>query len=196
MIFLLPLIFSASVSAVTEEEISASILKHFPLVEQASLKYEASRGEVEAARGAFDHKLTFKSRNRIEDKYENQYFESTIERQTAMGGLSLIAGHRQGLGNFPAYDGKYETSSAGEIFAGIALPVLRNFQTDEMRLNLKLAKLRKTIAKAELNLKQNIYLHKGLSLYYKWLFANQKLKIRESVLKIAEERQSDRKSVV
>jgi outer membrane protein TolC len=182
-------LLSGGAFAVSEEELTRSVLTHFPLIEQAELKYEASRGEVEAAQGAFDHKLTFKSRNRIEDKYENQYFESTIERQTRYSGLSLVAGHRSGQGVFPAYDGKYKTSSAGEIFAGIALPVLRNFQSDEFRLNVELAKLRKGIAKAEVELKQNIYIHKALSLYYKWLFANQKLKIRESILKIAEERQ-------
>ncbi len=190
MIRLLALAFlSGTAFAVSEEEITKSVLAHFPLIQQAELKYEASRGEVEEAQGAFDHKLTFKSRNRIEDKYENQYFETTIERQTRYQGLSLVAGHRSGQGLFPAYDGKYKTSSAGEIFAGLALPVLRNFQSDEFRLNIELAKLRKGIAKAEVELKQNISIHKALSLYYKWLFANQKLKIRESILKIAEERQ-------
>ncbi len=187
--FLAFALLSSGAFAISEEEITRSVLAHFPLIEQAELKYEASRAEVEAAQGAFDHKLTFKTRNRIEDKYENQYFETTIERQTRYQGLSLIAGHRSGQGIFPAYDGKYKTSSAGEIFAGIALPVLRNFQSDEFRLNIELAKLQKGIAQAEIELKQNIYIHKALSLYYKWLFANQKLKIRQSILKIAEERQ-------
>lgn len=190
ILFAFLLSLSTTVFAITEEEITKSVLQNFPLIEQATFKYEASKGEAEAARGAFDHKLTFKSRNRIEEKYDNQYFESTIERQTGFYGMSLVAGHRQGRGTFPAYDGKYETSGAGEIFAGLALPVLRNFQSDEMRLNLELAKLRKAIAKAELDLKKNIYVHKALILYYKWLFANQKVKIRESVLQIAEERQS------
>ncbi len=189
MIFLFSLLTYFPLFAVSEEEIKISILKNFPLVEQATLKYEASRGEVEASRGAFDHKLSFKTRSRFEDKYDNQYFEATIERQTSLGGLSMIAGHRQGRGTFPAYDGKFATSGAGELFAGLVLPVLRNFQIDEMRLNLKLSKLKKSIARAELSLKQNIYLHKGLMIYYKWLFANQKLKIRDEVLKIAEERQ-------
>lgn len=190
MILLLIMISSWCAFAVTEADITRSVMKHFPLIEQASLKYEATRGEQDEARGAFDHKIKFKSRNNVEDVYDNQYFETILERQTPYKGLIVFAGHRQGTGTFAAYDGKYATSSAGEIFAGLALPLLRNFQTDETRLSLELANLRKSIAKAELELKQNIYLHKGLSLYYKWLYANQKLLIRETVLKIAEDRQA------
>lgn len=179
-----------SAFAVTENDVANAVLKNFPLIEQAQLKLDASRGNVTAAQGAFDHKVTFKTRNRIEDRYENHYFEGVIERQTGLGGLSLFAGHRQGTGRFAAYEGKYDTSSAGEVFAGITLPVLRNFQTDEMRTGLLMAKLDKNISYLELDLKKNIYLHKALSLFYKWVVANQKVKIREEVLKIAEERQS------
>ena len=100
------LFFSGTVFALSEEELTQSILKNFPLIEEASLKAKASTAEVEASKGAFDHKLTFKSRNRIEDKYENQFIETTLERQTALGGLGLVVGHRQGIGVFPAYDGK------------------------------------------------------------------------------------------
>ncbi len=189
MKWLLFLLFSGPVFALSEEELTMSILKNFPLIQEADLKVRASEAEVTAAEGGFDHKLTFKSRNRIEDKYENQFFETTLERQTGIGGLGLMLGHRQGLGNFPAYDGKYETSGAGEIFAGITLPILRNFRTDVLRTDLAVSQLQEKIAQAELQLKKNIYLHQGLSIYYKWLFSTQKIKIREEVLKIAQERQ-------
>lgn len=189
MVFIFLCAFHVSVFAVTEQDITDSVLKNFPLIEQASMKFEATAGEVTEARGNFDHKLKFKSRNKIEDKYDNQYFETILHKQTPYKGLELFAGHRQGTGTFAPYDGKYATSSAGEIFAGLALPLLRSFQTDEARLAYDLSQLRKNLAEAELELKKNIYLHKGLSLYYKWLYTNQKLQIRESVLKIAEERQ-------
>ena len=183
-------ILSFTSGAVTEEEVAKSVLDNFSLIEEAELKFMAQEGEIEASKGAFDHKLSFKTRNRIEDKYENKYFETLLERQTPFGGLGLVAGHRQGQGNFPYYDGKLATSGAGEIFAGLTLPVLRNFQTDEFRTNLSNSELQKEISKVELELKQNIYIHKALSLYYKWLLANKKLEIRESILKIALERQA------
>ena len=174
--------------ALTEKDVTDSVLNHFPLVEQAIMKYEAARGEETAAEGQFDHKLTFRSRNRIEDKYDNSYLETSIERLTPYKGIGLIVGHRQGRGTFPAYDGKYETSGAGELFAGLSIPVLRNFSTDDARASLEIAKIEKDQAKADLNIKRNVYVHKGLSLYYKWLLEKQKLKVKRGLLKLAEDR--------
>ena len=173
---------------ITESEIRQSVLDNFQLIEEARLKYEASKSEVTAAEGEFDHKLEFKSRNRIEDKYDNRYFETTIERNTGLKGLGLIVGHRQGLGTFPAYDGKYETSAAGEVFAGITLPLLRNFSTDVSRTNLVVAKIEENQAKEQLKLKQNIYVHKALSLFFKWQLELRNFHIRKRILKLAEER--------
>lgn len=174
--------------ALNEKVIIESVLSHFPLIEEAELKARAAGGDVLSAEGAFDHKINFNSRNRIEDKYDNQYFEATIERQTGVGGLGLIAGHRQGLGHFPAYDGKYETSGAGEIFAGISLPLLRNFKTDEFRTNLRVKRIERNQAEYQVKLKKMIYLHKGLSLYYKWILESQKFKINQSILELAKDR--------
>ncbi len=175
--------------ALTEEDVTKSVLQHFPLIEEADLKAEAARGELTAAEGAFDHKLTFKSRNRIEEKYDNQYFETTLERQTAFGGTSLVAGHRQGLGHFPAYDGKYQTSGAGEIFAGLSVPLLRNLRTDEFRTDLRLKQIETKQAKLQANLKRMVYLHKALSYYYKWILETQKLKINRGLFDLARARQ-------
>lgn len=190
LLYLFPLMLSLKVHALTEKELVNSVLNHFPLIEESVMKYRSADAEVTAAEGSFDHKLSFKSRNRIEDKYDNQYFETTIERTTPYYGLGLIAGHRQGRGTFPPYDGKYETSGLGEIFAGLSLPLLRNFSTDEARTNLAIAKIEKQQAQAQVRLKKNIYIHKSLSLYYKWLLENQKIKIKKEILAIALERHS------
>lgn len=183
------LFLSLSSHAITEKDVINSVVNHFPLIEEARLKYESAKQDIETSNGAFDHKLTFKSRNRIEDKYDNQYFETSIERQTSLGGLGLIAGHRQGRGNFPFYDGKYFTSGAGELFAGLSMPLLRDFKTDEFRTELQISKYKSLAQKSELDLKLNLYIHKALSLYYKFLFSNQKIKIRKEILEIAEQRQ-------
>jgi outer membrane protein TolC len=188
MTILLFIIFPLKVYALTEQDVAKSVLTHFPLILEAELKAESASGELTSAEGAFDYKLTFKSRNRIEEKYDNQYFESTIERQTGVAGASLVAGHRQGLGHFPAYDGKYETSGAGEIFAGLSLPILRNLKTDEFRTNLKVKQIEKKQAELESLMKKMIYLHKALTLYYKWILETQKLKINKSIFELAKHR--------
>lgn len=155
------LLLSFEAQALTEQDVIKSVLTNFPLIQEAELKAKSAIGELTSAEGAFDHKLVFKSRNRIEDKYDNQYFETTLERQTAFGGTSLVAGHRQGLGHFPAYDGKYRTSGAGEIFAGLSFPILRNFKTDEYRTNLQIKQIENKQADLEAQLKKMIYIHKA-----------------------------------
>jgi outer membrane protein TolC len=184
-IFLLLVIFSKPIFAITEQDLVKSVLENFPLIQEAELKANAAKGELTSAEGAFDHKLIFKSRNRLEDKYDNQYFEATLERQTAFGGTSLVAGHRQGQGNFPAYDGKFRTSGAGEIFAGLSVPILRNLKTDEFRTNLKIKDIEKKQADLGVVLKKMVYLHKALTLYYKWILETQKLKINKSIFELA-----------
>jgi outer membrane protein TolC len=187
--FVLLCLISISANALTEKEIVKSVLTYFPLIQEAQLKAESAKGELTSAEGAFDHKLVFKSRNRIEDQYDNQYFETTLERQTTWGGTNLMAGHRQGSGTYPAYDGKYNTSGAGEIFAGLSVPILRNFKTDEFRTNMKLKKIDKDQADLQLELKKMTYLHKALTLYYKWILETQKLKINKNILVLAKNRQ-------
>lgn len=187
--FFILILFSPLAFALSENDVARSVLDNFSLIQEAELKAKSAQGELTSAEGAFDHKLIFKSRNSIEHKYDNKYFETTIERQTALGGTSLVAGHRQGLGNFPAYDGKYQTSGAGEIFAGLSFPILRNRKTDEFRTNLRLKQIENNQAELEAKLKRMIYLHKAISLYYKWILETQKLKINKGIFDLALKRQ-------
>lgn len=188
MRMLFGLFFSLSASAVTPAELRSHVIRNFPLIEEARLKREAADEEVRAARGDFDHKLKFKSQNRIEDKYENQYFETMIERNTGVQGITLIAGHRQGSGTFPAYDGKYDTSALGEIYAGLSLPLLRDRATDPSRTNLVLARLDREISREEIRMKEFMYVHKALSLYYKWIAEKRILEINRELLSLARDR--------
>lgn len=189
IIFLAVLFIQSQAFSITEQDVITSVLKHYPLVLEAELKQTASESEVESALGEFDHKLKFKSRNRLEDKYDNQYFETVIQRQLPVAGIELLAGHRQGRGHFPAYDGKYKTSGAGEVFAGLSVPLLRNRSTDNYRTNLRLSEIDRDQSKAELKLKKIMSIHKALSLFYKWVLETQKLKINKEILELAQDRQ-------
>lgn len=177
-------------AVITETQVLESVEKHFPLIQEALLKYQAAEQELIAGQGNFDHKLKFKTRNNIENVYDNQYFETSIERKTPYYGLGLIAGHRQGTGKFAQYDGFYKTSSAGELFAGITMPLLRNFSLDQERLDVRISHLNKEIAKEELRTKKLLTSHKALSLYYKWILESKKLQIRKDILNLAIDRQS------
>lgn len=184
------LLIGSGALAYTPEEVTKIVLERFPLIEEADRKAAAQEALVTSAKGGFDHKLKAKTRNRIDGDYENDFYQVEVQRQTGLGGLGLNAGIRQGIGLFPAYDGKLKTSTGGEIFAGLTLPLLRGFNTDRNRTDLEVAKLEEAQAKEELRLKKNMYVHKALSLYYKWLLGRKILGVQESILKLAETRES------
>lgn len=189
MIYLFVLILAFEARALTPEKLRETVIKDFPLIEEAHLKARAAEADQLAAEGSFDTKLKFSSRNRIEDKYDNQYFETTLERDTGVRGIDLVAGHRQGVGHFPLYDGKYKTSALGEIYAGISVPLLRDSSTDESRTNLALSQLSAKQAEIELTLKKNMYVHKALSLYYKWIAEDRIRRINQELLEFATQRE-------
>lgn len=190
MIAFITLFIAGFSFAVTEEEIRQSVLKHFPLIEEASLKSQASEGDLESAEGSFDHKLKFKMRNWRQQPYNNEYFETLIERQTPYLGAKVVAGHRQGNGYFNFYDLKKETSPAGQAFAGLVLPLLRGRSTDDFRTNLEIAQLNRKAADQNVRVKKLVYVHKALSLYYKWLLQSKKVEIARGLVELAEGRRS------
>jgi len=144
---------------------------------------------VTSSTGAFDTKLKVKHRNHIEEKFDNEFTEVTLEKLTPWSGIELFAGHRRGTGFFAPYEGKFNTSRAGEAFAGLSFPLLRDRKLDQDRLQLKASQIDSQVSENELLIKKNFYIYKGLSLYQKWRFTYQKIQTLKDLLKIAIERQ-------
>jgi outer membrane protein TolC len=82
----------------------------------------------------------------------------------------------------------FRTSTAGEIFGGLTLPLLRNFKLDQNRLDLTINKMEKDISESDLKAKKLVTVHKALSIYYKWILATKKLQIRKNILDLAKNR--------
>jgi outer membrane protein, heavy metal efflux system len=181
--------FSSLAQELSAEQVAASIVKHFPLIEEQEMKLEATKAEVTASEGAFDTNFKVMHRNHFEERYDNDYTELALEKLTPYSGISLLAGHRRGLGLFAPYEGKFDTSRAGELFAGISFPLLRGRAIDEFRLGLRVSKVNELLAMNELRIKKNLYVFKGLSAFQKWKFAFRRIQTQQGLLKLAEERQ-------
>ena len=190
MIWVLALIMSWEIYALEPQELVRSVLDHYPLIESSLQKKEAAEGAVTAAKGEFDHKLKFKADIWRQSPYNNEYYETRLERQTLFLGASLFAGHRQGAGDFNYYALDKDTSTAGQLFLGIAMPLLRNLMTDEFRTNLRIKNLEKQLADQELRIKKLTAVHEALSTYYKWLLQLKKVSITRQMLDLAYERKS------
>lgn len=179
---------SHAYALLTRASLIRSVDQHFPLIEKQLLEQAAAAEDIVAAKGNFDFELKMKHRNWDEQDYNNRYSEVSLQKRTQFYGLGLEAGQRQGLGNFPSYEGKYKTSTPGEVYLGLTLPLLRNFVTDKSRTELSQAKTRFAIAQEEVKLKKLYYTYKALSLYYDYQVLNQNLKISKEIYQLAHNR--------
>jgi hypothetical protein len=180
----------ARAEVLTADQVTKSVLANFPLIAEAESKNVATREKLAATRGAFDTKLKLKTANRTDSHHDYAHIETSLEKTLAFQGLTVFAGHRQGLGDIPGYTGKYETSSAGEIFAGLSLPILRGRGINEARTDRAVAELEADLTAVEVRLKRNASVYKALSTFQKWKLVHRKERIYSALLKIAEDRQT------
>lgn len=180
---------SAWAQVLTAGDVQTSVLANFALIQESHLKASASAATATSANGEFDTKLKAKSSNRIDEQYDYRILETSLEKRIPSTSLKVFTGYAQALGNIPAYTGRYETGSAGEAFVGLQLPLLRDRSIDEARFQLLNAELERKMASLDLTIKKNFYVYKGLSAFEKWRLAYSKHQIKQTVLRIANERQ-------
>jgi outer membrane protein TolC len=183
------LIHTTFASTLTLSQVHDRVLKDMPLIMEAEAKVRAAEGNLMGTEGAFDHKIKAKTMNQFEDKYDNQVFDARIERQTPFLGSRLYAGHRQGTGDFPSYYGNKVTSSVGELYAGVEVPLLRDRAMDEFRLNRARALKEVDYSKVSVNQKGLEIVLKASQVYWKWVSTGQKLRVLKNWVKVAEARQ-------
>lgn len=170
-------------------KLQQAVLERFPLILEQEAKVNAARARLRQNEGSFDHKIKAKTINQFENQYDNQFWDVRLERQTSAWGSRLYLGQRQGTGNIAVYDKKYETSSVGELFAGLEVPLLRNRAIDEFRSGREQARLASVIEQEELRQKKLELLVKAGQAYWKWVVLGQKLRIQTKWFETASERQ-------
>lgn len=192
---MMPLILSffilLPVSASTNWDIvQKQVLENLPKLISSEKKIEAQEGTVQSMQGQFDNKIKAKTQNRFENKYDNQFHDVQLSKQNKLLGSRLFLGHRQGTGLFPVYDQKYETTSVGEIYAGINLPLLRDLITDEYRTNYEVQRLELKIREQQWRMDAMEVLMQAFAKYTKWIETASKLKIYRDLYETAEQRQT------
>lgn len=160
----------------------------FPILLGAMQEIERAEGEKRSALGGFD--VTWKTKGVVapEGYYRNSRVDSVVEKPTSLWGLNLYGGYRQGDRDFPVYDGKYETLPAGELRAGIQLPIFRDREIDQRRADLRLAELGVDVASVGVEAKRIEVINKATQRYWYWVGAGRKYSIVEDLLSIARER--------
>jgi outer membrane protein TolC len=161
----------------TLEEVLDSVREQHPQMAAARQGMATAEAELLSAKGGFDTLLKAKGAYVPFSYYPREQLDAVLEQPLALGGTRLFAGYRLGQGKFPVYYGQNETLSAGEVRAGVEVPLWRNGTIDKRRADLAKARLRLdiagfTLAGEQLELQREAAYH-----YWDWVAAGRQLTI-------------------
>lgn len=164
------------------EELLASVDRSFPLLKAAELEQAIADGDARSAEGGFD--VAWKTRATVipVGYYESTRIESTVEKPTAIWGITPFAGWRLGRGEFPIYYGQLQTLEYGELRAGLNVPLWRNGPTDRRRASLERAELGRRIASLSITQQRIEYRRAAAHRYWTWAAAGRRLAIANELL--------------
>lgn len=169
------------------DAVLASVESHHPLIRAASNDVEAARGVLLSEEGSFDTYLKAKAGGYAAGFYDGIKSGVEVRQPTRLWGAELYAGYRNGI-DHPIYDGGELTSRAGEVAAGIMVPLWRDGPTDERRTRIRQAELGIDIAALDVREKLLATKLKAAMTYWKWAAAHEKLRIAADLQTLAEQR--------
>lgn len=170
------------------DEILKSIDERHPLIVAAAKDKEIAKGDLLAAQGGFDPVWRTRASTIPIGYYDTGRLDSLIVQPTALGGASLFAGYRIGVGSFAIYDGKAETMSLGEARAGVTVPLFRDLLIDARRAALWSARLSPAIADATVAATKLELARTASIRYWNWVEAGRARQVARDLLALAETR--------
>ena len=179
---------SLAADPLTLEEVLDSVEQTHPTLEKADRAVDKASAKAFGARGGFDPKLMIRSRWSPIGYYDNGQVDTVVKQDTPAWGVALYAGYRVGWGEYPAYYGHRETLSAGEVRAGIDVPIWRDGLIDERRAAIRQTRPRETGARQGRDATQLQVERDAAAAYWDWVAAGQNLEIARDLLAIAERR--------
>lgn len=175
-------------STLTLDMVVTAAQKSFPSLLAAEQRKQVAAGELTAAEGNFDTLLKSQNRWSITGLYENQNNEISLEQPTQFWGTTFFGGWRRGVGDYPIYDGKSQTTDSGEARIGVNVPLWRNREIDRRRASLQQAEWGQLIAGHEYEQALIEATRIATYRYCDWLLAGQRLGVAKNLLQIAEQR--------
>ncbi|WDT85588.1 TolC family protein [Alteromonas sp. 009811495] len=150
--------------------------------------YQAA-AELEIARSNFDPVIEQKTNSRVSGYYDGtnltQRFTNPIEDFNG----SVFGEYRISDGDFPSYEGGYETLSAGEASVGVAISLLQNREIDKRRTELRNAGLATSQWQALATSLINDFIYKGIVEYIAWYESALQVSAVKELLATASERE-------
>lgn len=178
---------AAKATLTVDDIVSSTLLRH-PMINAAMRDKAIAEAEVLTAKGAFDPVWRTRAVLIPIGYYDSRRLDTLVLQPTAIGGTSVFAGYRIGLGNFPVYYGNYETGAYGEARAGINVPLFRDLTIDSRRAALWSARIAPKIAEAGLAAQKIELVRAATVRYWNWVEAGRALSVAKELLALAEDR--------
>jgi len=174
--------------ALTLAEVLDTVRGRHPAAAAAGHRVAAAEGDALAARGGFDPRLSVRGRWMPVGYYRNGQLDVALRQPTPLWGLDLEAGYRLGLGTYAVYKGDLQTLSAGEVRAGLSVPVWRDGPIDDRRAKVARAARKLDEAEAKARAKALELAGKAADAYWTWVAAGLRLRIARDLLDLARRR--------
>lgn len=178
----------SAASPLSLDDVINSTLRSHPLITAVAKDKAIAEAEVLTAAGSFDPVWRTRGVFVPLGYYDNKRLDTLLVQPTAVGGATVFAGYRIGVGEFAAYDGKLETLGYGEARAGVNVPLWRDFGIDSRRAALWSARLAPKIADAGVAAQKIDLARSAAVRYWNWVEAGRALAIATELLKLAEDR--------
>jgi outer membrane protein TolC len=176
--------------ALTPKQVVESSLKHYPQVIEALYKVDQREGDLQESQGAFDTRLSGGVDNKTLGFYDGDYYTGQIEKAFPFLNSKVYGGYRNSFGSFPVYEGKYDSSTDGQAFAGVSLSLLRNSMIDINRYKVWQREQDKVQSEVDLERVKISVQTLALQAYWTWFVKGYELQVYKEILDLAQQRMS------
>ena len=166
-----------------------SVRQHFPKIIAAQQEIEKADASLMQAKAQFDPTISSEINYIPHAYYESNNLKATLNYPLTVRGIEVFTGYQRGIGDYPEYYGYRETLSRGEVTAGIRWPWLKNSAIDEARANLMNARLATHMSQQAFRTYKLAIFQSAARAYWDWVNMGYRLKIKESLYHIANQRQ-------
>ena len=178
------------------DEVLDSVEENYPLLRAIEQERALAGARVISAMGAFDLNLNASADGTAPATYDSIRGNFGVSQAFQNSGAGLFGGYRNGFGEFPTYNLGQKTAEGGELRAGMSIPLLKDRAIDRPRASLQQARLDVQIAEPTIERQRLDFKRAATRTYWNWVAAGQRLKVANSLLRLAVERDSQLRAQV
>jgi outer membrane protein TolC len=167
------------------DEVLVSAEERSPLVARAAQELAKAEASRLGAQGAYDLGWSASGLAVPVGEYDYITAAAGLTQLTPLWGARMDAGYNLGVGGLPDYYGELATGPAGELVAGLTVPLLKGRAIDEERAALQAAGIRVQAAEAIVDTARLVVTREASLAYWRWVSAGRRLALAEELLQIA-----------